>query len=138
MKPSWATDLILAMTNRDLATILFALRYLQANRDDTRGLEQGGEHFVDSTPLTNREIDYLCQHLNLKAIEMDGQELDVCLKLAQSALEYDEPEESGWSTNHFRVMSSVVGDMMSDDLNRLQVKLNRINHPNDEGYNATR
>ena len=139
MEPSWAPDLILTFTSRDLATILFALRYLQANRDDTRSLEQGGEHFIGHTPLTNREIDYLCQYLNTKSIVMDGQELDVCLKLAQKALEFEEADDSVWTTNRFVSMSDVIGGLNAQDLNALQGKLNDINYPpSDEERDETR
>jgi hypothetical protein len=51
-------------TERELATVLAALRYWQ---QDLAENEDGPicEHFTDQTPLTVEEIDDLCERLNL-------------------------------------------------------------------------
>ena len=54
------------LTERELATILAALRYWQ------RTLQKDGqppvtEHFTEATPLDEEEIDELCERLNLSA-----------------------------------------------------------------------
>jgi hypothetical protein len=79
-------DVLVTMSDQDAATILFALRYLQANMDDARGLMRDSEHFVDVKPLNGRQIDYLCQHLNLRWIGLDAMELDMALNLAHTVL----------------------------------------------------
>jgi len=60
-----------SLNKRETTTILAALRYLQANRDDalealydlddTHGTEEDGKPFL----LTETEIDELCERINL-------------------------------------------------------------------------
>lgn len=56
--------MIVRLTNRELATVLAALRYRQqalaANGDEGAR----SEHFDDVTPLSVEEIDHLCERLN--------------------------------------------------------------------------
>jgi hypothetical protein len=55
------------LTSRELATILFALRYLQENYDSA-GMSDS-EHFKDgeeNDPCTMTEIDDLCERLNTR------------------------------------------------------------------------
>lgn len=49
---------------REIATILAALRYFQANIDDIALLEM--THFEDVEPLTSEEIDTLCEEINIE------------------------------------------------------------------------
>lgn len=79
-------DVVVALNESEHATILFALRYLQANMDDARGLMRGSEHFIDAKPLNGRQIDYLCQNLNTRWVGVDAQELDMALNLAHTVL----------------------------------------------------
>jgi hypothetical protein len=51
------------MTNRELATILAALRHFQASSRDVPALSDG-DHFHEFTPLSADEIDDLCERLN--------------------------------------------------------------------------
>jgi hypothetical protein len=51
---------------RIVATILAALRYFQANREDILTLEM--EHFTDEPPLSSTEIDELCEIICLQEI----------------------------------------------------------------------
>jgi hypothetical protein len=53
-------------SDRYIATILAALRYFQANRDDV--LDCDIEHFTDATALTFDEIDDLCISINLDTV----------------------------------------------------------------------
>jgi hypothetical protein len=48
---------------RIIATVLAALRYFQANRDDILDLDL--PHFIDNEPLANDEIDNLCEAICL-------------------------------------------------------------------------
>ena len=62
--------LLLSITSRELATILAALRYWQAN--DLSAATEAPEHDVASNsgefePLGNDEIDTLCEQLNTRA-----------------------------------------------------------------------
>jgi hypothetical protein len=52
-----------AFTDRELATVLVALRYFQ---QDLAANEEGpiSEHFHEHTPLTVEEIDELCERIN--------------------------------------------------------------------------
>ena len=50
------------LTERELATVLAALRYWQQDLAENDG--PISEHFVDQTPLTVEEIDDLCELLN--------------------------------------------------------------------------
>lgn len=49
-------------TPTEAATLLAALRYFQANRDDVLDLEIA--HFVEVDPLSDEEIDNLCERIN--------------------------------------------------------------------------
>ena len=51
------------LSDRELATVLAALRYWQ---DEMAPYEDGStsEHFQEVTPLTTKEIDDLCERLN--------------------------------------------------------------------------
>jgi hypothetical protein len=63
---SKGNDMTIQLTDRELATILAALRSCQRHLDDNEDLSlMGGEHFDDQiTPLTVAEIDDLCERLN--------------------------------------------------------------------------
>lgn len=66
--------MLLSITDRELATVLAALRYWQL---DLTELETDGPiselHFDSgNTPLTTDEIDELCERLNGDASESDG------------------------------------------------------------------
>jgi hypothetical protein len=56
------------LDHRSIATILAALRYFQANREDILDLDL--PHFVDSDPLSSDEIDDLCQAICLSEIQL--------------------------------------------------------------------
>lgn len=79
-------DVVVGMTDQDMATTLFALRYLQANIDDARDLMRGSEHFIDVKPLDSRGIDYLCQRLNTKYMNISAADVDMCMNLAVTVL----------------------------------------------------
>jgi hypothetical protein len=49
--------------DREIATLLAALRYFQANLDDIDDLEL--DHFEDVDRLSYEEIDALCEAINL-------------------------------------------------------------------------
>jgi hypothetical protein len=53
---------------RSIATILAALRYFQANREDILDLDL--PHFHDSDPLSSDEIDDLCQAICFCEIQL--------------------------------------------------------------------
>ena len=62
--------MLLSITSRELATILAALRYWQANDRNTAA--QAPEYDIASDagqfePLGNDEIDALCEQLNARA-----------------------------------------------------------------------
>jgi hypothetical protein len=52
------------MNERELATVLAALRYWQQDLTDNHEGPISQEHFADQTPLTMEEIDELCERLN--------------------------------------------------------------------------
>ncbi len=58
---------------RETATLLHALRLFQDERaygnNPTCNTRQGCDHFADTTPLEDDEIDLLCERLNLGAEE---------------------------------------------------------------------
>ncbi|WP_373548002.1 hypothetical protein [Chamaesiphon sp.] len=54
------------MSDREVATILAALRYFQANRDDILDAEM--PHFEEIEPLTSTEIDDLCEEINIHTL----------------------------------------------------------------------
>jgi hypothetical protein len=56
------------LDDRAIATVLAALRYFQANREDILDLDL--PHFVDSDPLSSDEIDNLCQAICLREIQL--------------------------------------------------------------------
>lgn len=51
-------DKVRVLNNREIATIIAALRKFQRNPDPNM------EHFEEGAPLSNEEIDDLCQRLN--------------------------------------------------------------------------
>ena len=51
------------LSDRELATVLAALRYWQQDLAENDG--PISEHFDEHTPLTVEEIDDLCERLNL-------------------------------------------------------------------------
>lgn len=61
------------ITDRQLATVLAALRYWQRDlsegaedsNDVPEGIIDGAGHFTDHKPLTSDEIDELCESLNI-------------------------------------------------------------------------
>jgi hypothetical protein len=54
------------MNDRELATVLAALRYWQTDLEQygTDDLIDAAGHFAEHTPLTPDEIDELCERLN--------------------------------------------------------------------------
>jgi hypothetical protein len=52
-----------SFSDRETATVLAALRYFQANHSDA--VEACDLHFASHAPLTDKEIDSLCEHINL-------------------------------------------------------------------------
>jgi hypothetical protein len=71
------------ITDSELATILSALRYFQANLDD--GKEACEDHFKDAPALTYDEIDALCESLNTDNTilgKTDCEELSTILKFS--------------------------------------------------------
>lgn len=85
--PKSERDCCLCLSTRDIATILFALRYFQANVDDASGILRDSEHFVDEKPIVGRELDYLCQHINTSSVDLDGQELDIVMRISHTVLD---------------------------------------------------
>jgi hypothetical protein len=57
------------ITDRELAMILFALRYVQDNYDDLAVHILSAEHFEELKPLKADEIDTLCQSLNTEPFQ---------------------------------------------------------------------
>jgi hypothetical protein len=56
------------LSHRELATILHGLRLIQCE-GRIEGCAAGDcEHFDDTEPLTNEEIDALCERINLQAV----------------------------------------------------------------------
>jgi hypothetical protein len=53
------------LTKRELATVLAALRYWQAALDSNGGPRISEHFFDDVTPLSDDEIDDLCDRLNV-------------------------------------------------------------------------
>jgi hypothetical protein len=54
-----------SLTDRDVATILAALRYWQ-EENLQGGNTPCGVHFEDCTPLTYAEVDALCEHIAMR------------------------------------------------------------------------
>lgn len=52
-----------AFSKRETTTLLAALSYLHANR--THAIEMMAEHFYDQIPLSSKEIDQLCERINV-------------------------------------------------------------------------
>ena len=52
------------MTNKELATVLAALRYWQQDLEANDAPPISEEFFADCEPLTSEEIDELCERLN--------------------------------------------------------------------------
>lgn len=59
---TWYTPTI---TARQMATVLAALRYWQADLSDDDTILDGRGFFDEHCPLTVEEVDTLCEHLNL-------------------------------------------------------------------------
>lgn len=58
------------LTKRETATLLAALRFFQANFNDTDQMkEEMSFHFQDNEPLDHEEIDSLCEQINCGLIE---------------------------------------------------------------------
>ena len=55
------------MTNKELATVLAALRYWQQDLEANDAPPISEEFFADCAPLTTEEIDELCERLNSEA-----------------------------------------------------------------------
>jgi hypothetical protein len=56
----------ICLTDRELTTVLAALRYWQQELAASGGKPPIRDHFEDgATPLTGEEIDDLCERLNL-------------------------------------------------------------------------
>jgi len=55
--------MMVQFTDRELATVLAALRYWQHDLAENDG--PISEHFAQETPLSVEEIDDLCERLNL-------------------------------------------------------------------------
>ncbi len=72
-------------TTRELATILAALRYWQANNaSDSRLEEVFAEHFAETTLLTTTEINNLCEKLNCSVRKLSKTHADVQLPSTNS------------------------------------------------------
>lgn len=56
----------LVLTDRQLATVLAALRYWQQDMIEDPDTEIISPHFEDHEPLTAGEIDDLCEELNTR------------------------------------------------------------------------
>jgi hypothetical protein len=54
------------MSERELATVLAALRYWQQDLNANDSPPIDGEHFAECEPLSSEEIDALCERLNLQ------------------------------------------------------------------------
>jgi hypothetical protein len=55
---------MLPLTERELATILAALRLWQAANEYGEDLAAYAGHFAESSPFSSLEIDQLCERLN--------------------------------------------------------------------------
>ena len=55
------------LSDRELATLLAALRWWQSSCDDGEHLDTLAGHFEEHTPLSSVEIDELCERMNLIA-----------------------------------------------------------------------
>jgi hypothetical protein len=53
------------LTNKETATVLAALRYWQDETRDYPELMDDFDHFEDIEPLTDQEINDLCERINL-------------------------------------------------------------------------
>lgn len=49
------------LTPKELATILAGLRLAQSHREELKGMD----HFIDEKPLSDKQIDNLCEKLNI-------------------------------------------------------------------------
>ncbi len=70
MKVEMTYRMKVEMTYGELSTILAALRHVQGMDQEEREAFGGMDHFVDVDPLTNEEIDGLCEHLNSMSVWM--------------------------------------------------------------------
>lgn len=52
------------LSEQEIATILAALRLFQSEAENTNMAEAFPEHFEDASPLSDHEIDYLCDCIN--------------------------------------------------------------------------
>ena len=56
----------IALSDRELATMLAALRYWQADVLEIEGAHKGEAHFEDYEPLSSEDVDELCERLNCR------------------------------------------------------------------------
>ena len=56
------------LTYAELATVLASLRLFQNVRRHDGDLIEEMDHFVDVRPLTNNQIDSLCERLNMEGL----------------------------------------------------------------------
>ena len=81
------------LNEKELATVLAALRYWQ--EDIKMELREVSDHFIDVKPLTNDEIDDLCEKLNTE---------DPMLDLLEAAEKVKSLNSKYW-LNHSMVVS---------------------------------
>lgn len=77
---------VVDLSERDVAAILFSLRYAQAEMDTEPALMRDSEHFVGIKPVTKREIDALCEHINLDGLELSIADVDMAANLTRLML----------------------------------------------------
>jgi hypothetical protein len=58
---------LIDLSDRDIAQLLAALRNWQTDSLNEDLVEAFAGHFEDHTPLSDEEIDGLCEHLNFAA-----------------------------------------------------------------------
>ena len=52
------------LTEQERATVLAALRYFQQHTSGTVRVDVMPDHFADEKPLSNKQIDKLCEKIN--------------------------------------------------------------------------
>lgn len=82
------------MTERELATVLAALRTFQEINDGESELVGLHEHFAKHEPLSNSEIDELCARLRQASPPPIDRGLLDCHKLLREVLEFREKPAS--------------------------------------------
>lgn len=80
------------LSDKELATVLAALRYWQQDLANAQGDDEGpiSPHFEDVEPLSAGEIDDLCERLNVPS---QGLATDQLLRLIELAEQYVDGEE---------------------------------------------